>query len=84
MTFGRTYNTGMAEDTRKPWRDTTGIPEPPWHGSRKPASRTPLTREAIVDAALRVLDAQRSAVDAVMEHAITSLSAHAAPPRLPG
>jgi AcrR family transcriptional regulator len=48
----------MAEDTRKPWRDTTGIPEPPWHGSRKPASRTPLTREAIVDAALRVLDAE--------------------------
>jgi len=34
--------------------------------------------------ALRKLDAQRSAVDTAMESAIRSLSAHAAPPRLPG
>jgi hypothetical protein len=50
-------------------------------------ARTPPARaraQATLRSALRVLDAQRSAVDAVMEHAITSLSAHAAPPRLPG
>jgi AcrR family transcriptional regulator len=42
----------------RPWRDTSGIPEPPWRADRKPSSRTPLTRQAIVDAALRVLDAE--------------------------
>jgi TetR/AcrR family transcriptional regulator, tetracycline repressor protein len=47
----------MPEDTAPPWRDTDGVPEPPWRASRRPASRAPLTREAIVDAALRVLDA---------------------------
>lgn len=47
----------MGEDTA-PWRDTSEIPEPPWRASRKAGSRTPLTREAIVDAALRVLDAE--------------------------
>jgi AcrR family transcriptional regulator len=47
----------MAEDTAQPWRGTDGVPEPPWRIPRKPASRAPLTREAIVDAALRVLDA---------------------------
>jgi TetR/AcrR family tetracycline transcriptional repressor len=41
-----------------PWRDTAGVPEPPWRASRKPAGRAPLTREAIVDAALLVLDAE--------------------------
>jgi hypothetical protein len=40
--------------------------------------------QATLRSALRVLDAQRGAVDAVMEKAITSLSANAAPPRLPG
>jgi hypothetical protein len=40
--------------------------------------------QATLRSALRVLDAQRGAVDAVLEQAITSLSAHAAPPRLPG
>jgi TetR/AcrR family tetracycline transcriptional repressor len=35
-----------------------GIPEPPWRASRKPAHRAPLTREAIVDAAVAVLDAE--------------------------
>lgn len=36
----------------------TDIPEPPWRASRRPSAppKTPLTREAIVDAALRVLD----------------------------
>lgn len=34
--------------------------------------------------ALRKLDAQRAAVDATMESAIRSLSAHASPPSLPG
>ena len=51
------------------------------------AARTPLARSqatAALHQALRTLDAQRAAVDAVLEHAITSLSAHAAPPRLPG
>jgi TetR/AcrR family tetracycline transcriptional repressor len=33
------------------------VPDPPWQqGRRKPAPRTPLSREAIADAALRVLD----------------------------
>jgi hypothetical protein len=39
---------------------------------------------AALQQARRKLDAQRSAVDAVMESAIRSLSAHATPPRLPG
>jgi hypothetical protein len=40
--------------------------------------------QATLRSALRVLDAQRGAVDAVMEKAVTSLSANGAPPRLPG
>jgi hypothetical protein len=50
------------------------------------ASSPPARAQAQVAlrSALRVLDAQRGAVDAVMEKAITSLSAQAAPPRLPG
>lgn len=47
-----------------------------------PQARSQAT--ATLHRALRVLDAQRAAVDAVMEYAITSTSAHAAPPRLPG
>ena len=39
---------------------------------------------ATLHSALRVLDAQRAAVDTVMAHAIASTSAHAAPPKLPG
>jgi hypothetical protein len=39
---------------------------------------------AALQQALRTLDAKRSAVDAIMKSAITSLSAHAAPPNLPG
>src|SRR5580692_1857098 len=48
----------MAEDAPQPWRGTEGLPEPPWRAARKPSSRAPLTRAAIVDAALRVLDAE--------------------------
>ena len=51
------------------------------------AARTPPARSqatAALHQALRTLDAQRAAVDAILEHAITALSAHAAPPRLPG
>ena len=50
--------------------------------ARSPQSRA--QAQATLHGALRVLDAQRTAVDAVMTHAITSLSVHAAPPRLPG
>ncbi len=32
------------------------IPEPPWHPPRRRPAKAPLTREAIVDAAFRVLD----------------------------
>jgi len=51
------------------------------------AARTPLARSkaaAALHQALRTLDAQRAAVDSVLQRAIRSLSAHAAPPRLPG
>jgi AcrR family transcriptional regulator len=50
MAFDLWYSPGMA------------IPEPPWNPprQRRPA-RTPLTREAIVDAALRVLDREGAA-----------------------
>jgi AcrR family transcriptional regulator len=48
----------MAEETARPWRDTAGLPEPPWQAPRRGGSRAPLTREAIVAAALRVLDAE--------------------------
>jgi hypothetical protein len=40
--------------------------------------------QAALSQALRTLDAQRSAVDSVMESAIRALSAHATPPSLPG
>jgi hypothetical protein len=50
--------------------------------ARTPQARSQAT--ATLHSALRVLDAQRAAVDTVMEHAITSTAAHAAPPRLPG
>ncbi len=39
---------------------------------------------AALNRALRRLDAQRAAIDAVLAPAIRSLSAHVAPPRLPG
>ena len=40
------------------WRDAAEIPEMPWRAPRRPSSRAPLTREVIVEAALRVLDAE--------------------------
>jgi AcrR family transcriptional regulator len=36
--------------------DASGVPEPPWRLSPRHAPRVPLTRDAIVEAALRVLD----------------------------
>ena len=39
--------------------DATGLPEPPWSSLRnRPAQRPQLSREAIVDAALRIVDAE--------------------------
>lgn len=46
----------MTDDSGKPWANAAGVPEPPWREAAKPGARTPLTREAIVAAALRVLD----------------------------
>jgi hypothetical protein len=51
---------------------------------RAPTPQARNQATAQLHGALRVLDAQRTAVDTVMEHAIRSLSAHAAPPKLPG
>lgn len=48
----------MAGDAPQTWRDTGDLPDPPWRAEREPPSRVPLTRQAIVDAALRVLDAE--------------------------
>jgi AcrR family transcriptional regulator len=46
----------MGPAMREPSGPTAGIPEPPWYRPEA-ARRAPLTREAIVDAALSVLDA---------------------------
>jgi AcrR family transcriptional regulator len=48
----------VAEGTGTPWQDASGIPEPPWRSASRPAGRAPLTREAIVEAALRIIDAE--------------------------
>jgi hypothetical protein len=47
-----------------------------------PAAKTAAT--ARLQKALRTLDAQRATVDAIIEHASTSLSANVRPPHLPG
>jgi AcrR family transcriptional regulator len=47
----------VADERGRPW-DTGDVPEAPWPGSRRAGPRVPLTREAIVEAALRVLDAE--------------------------
>jgi hypothetical protein len=39
---------------------------------------------ATLDKALRKLDAERATVDAIIDHASSALSAHVAPPHLPG
>lgn len=46
----------MTESQQNTWGNATGVPEPPWRQTGKAAGRTPLTRDAIVDAALHVLD----------------------------
>ena len=51
------------------------------------AARTPQAKSkanASLQAALKTMNAQRAAVDAVLQHAITSLALHASPPKLPG
>jgi AcrR family transcriptional regulator len=48
----------MTQDGEGSWANTAGVPEPPWRTTPKSAGRTPLTQEAIVAAALRVLDAE--------------------------
>ena len=50
-------STAMAERDASSRRDTSDLPLPPWQKVRPPP-RAPLTREAIVDAAIRVLDAE--------------------------
>lgn len=50
--------------------------------TRTPQARTVAT--ATLQRAVRALDAQRSTVDGRIKQAIRSVSAHAAPPRLPG
>jgi hypothetical protein len=47
-----------------------------------PAAKS--SANAALQRALRTLDAQRSDIDAIIEHASTSVSAHASPPHLPG
>lgn len=47
----------MAHDSAARWANAADVPEPPWRAAAKPGARAPLTREAIVAAALRVLDA---------------------------
>jgi AcrR family transcriptional regulator len=47
----------VSPETAPSWVRAADVPEPPWQAASRPAGRTPLTREAIVDAALRVLDA---------------------------
>jgi AcrR family transcriptional regulator len=48
----------MADGTEESRIDGSGIPEPPWRLAARTTQRVPLTREAIVEAALRVLDAE--------------------------
>jgi hypothetical protein len=50
--------------------------------ARTPAAKS--TATAALQKALRTLNAQRATVDAIIEHASTSLSAHVSPPHLPG
>jgi hypothetical protein len=51
---------------------------------RAPDAQARSTAMAALRQAIATLDSQRSAVDSIMEHAIKSLSANAAPPALPG
>lgn len=47
----------MAEVREGTWENSADVPEPPWRTAPRSAARAPLTRDAIVTAALRVLDA---------------------------
>ena len=58
MAFCQRYTGRMAEDPDRTWANAADVPEPPWQTAAKPSARTPLTREAIVAAALRVMDAE--------------------------
>ena len=44
-------------ERQRPGPDVAGVPRPSWQRPSRSAPRAPLSREAIVDAALRVLDA---------------------------
>lgn len=44
-------------------REASSIPDPPWRAENRAAPRIPLTRETVVDAAMRVL--QRAGMDAL-------------------
>lgn len=57
MPFYQRYTVGMASESSRPWANAADVPEPPWRTAAQQGARTPLTREAIVQAALRVLDA---------------------------
>jgi AcrR family transcriptional regulator len=57
MTFRSAYTGDVAKGRWQSAPDTSDIPEGPWRRPRRPPSREPLTREVIVDAAIRVLDA---------------------------
>jgi AcrR family transcriptional regulator len=48
----------MPEREQRADLDASGLPTPPWQRPRRSPPRAPLTREAIVDAALKVLDAE--------------------------
>ena len=50
--------TNIGEDKDESTMDAEGVPSPPWRLAPRAAPRVPLTREAIVEAALRVLDAE--------------------------
>jgi AcrR family transcriptional regulator len=46
----------MGQGNEESTADASGIPEPPWRLAPRAAPRVPLTRDTIVEAALRVLD----------------------------
>jgi AcrR family transcriptional regulator len=48
----------MTDGKEEPGIDGAGVPEPPWRLAPRSAPRVPLTRDAIVEAAIRVLDAE--------------------------
>jgi hypothetical protein len=67
-----------APDAENVQTDVAKVLAAPPHSQAKASATTALQQ------ALRKLDAQRSSVDAIMDSAIRSVSAHATPPSLPG